>query len=221
MAEKRYESDMTRKEKKELERKKLSSMSWKEKAGYIWAYYKLHMAAAVGVILVLSVIGQMIYRSQFETVLSVAILNGGMGDSELMAEDIKKYLGDEDKYHEVSVDSSMYFTGDEQADYTSVMKLTTLVSAKGIDAIISTKEQFDKYEELSAFVPMSELLTADQMEAYGDEVGEYGIHITESEKLEEYGMTVGDEAYLAVFVNSENLENAEEFISYVCEGGKS
>ena len=38
--EKRYESDMTRKEKRQNELKKLKSMTFKQKAAYIWEYYK-------------------------------------------------------------------------------------------------------------------------------------------------------------------------------------
>ncbi|HIR25025.1 MAG TPA: hypothetical protein IAB34_05930, partial [Candidatus Egerieimonas faecigallinarum] len=39
--EKRYESDMTPKEKRELERKKLASMTLGQKIGYLWEYYKI------------------------------------------------------------------------------------------------------------------------------------------------------------------------------------
>ena len=43
--EKRYESDMTRKEKRQNELKKLKSMTFKQKAAYIWEYYKLQIFA--------------------------------------------------------------------------------------------------------------------------------------------------------------------------------
>lgn len=39
-----------------------------QKLEYIWAYYKPHMAVALGIILLIVFIGQMIYRSQFDTV---------------------------------------------------------------------------------------------------------------------------------------------------------
>ena len=42
MEQKRYESDMTPKEKRELEKKKLKQMTFPQKVEYIWAYYKLH-----------------------------------------------------------------------------------------------------------------------------------------------------------------------------------
>ena len=221
MAEKRYESDLTRKEKRQLEWEKIKNMSWKDRIAHIWAYYKPHMAIGIAIIAILSVIGQMIYRSQFDTVFYATILNGGAGDSGAMAEDFKEYIGDNDKYHEITIDSSMFFSGDDSQDYTSVMKFTTLIGAREIDAVIATKEQFDKYMELDAFIPMDELLTEEQIEMYGDDVGEYAIHVRSSEKLEEFGMTPGEDAYLAVFVYTEQIYNAKSFIKYICEGGES
>ncbi len=221
MTEKRYESDLTAKEKRQLEWEKIKSMSWGDRISHIWAYYKPHMAVCIAIIVFLSVIGQMIYRSQFETILSLAILNAGAGDSEAMEADLKNYLGDDDKYHEISIDTSMYFMGDEGSDYTSVMKITTLVGAQEIDVILATKEQFEKYEDMDAFLPMDELLTEEQKEAYGDRVGEHSIRIADSEKLDEFGLAPGEETYLAVFVYTEHIDYAKSFITYICEGGES
>ena len=94
MEQKRYESDMTPKEKRELERKKLKQMTAGQKLEYIWAYYKPHMAVALGIILLIVFIGQMLYRSQFDTVFYAAIINGTAGDGEALAEDFKNYTGD-------------------------------------------------------------------------------------------------------------------------------
>ena len=221
MTEKRYESDLTRKEKRQLEWEKIKNMSWKDRMSHIWAYYKPHMAVALMIIVALSVIGQIIYRSQFETILSVAILNAGTGDTKVMAEDFKNYLGDEDKYHEISIDTSMFFTGDEQSDYTSVMKITTLVGAQEIDVVLANEDQFQKYQKMDAFLPMGELLTEEQKSAYGDRVSDYGIRITESGKLDEFGVAPGEDTYLAVFVYSEHVDYAKSFITYICEGGES
>ena len=44
----RYESDMTRKEKMQLEKEKLSKMNFKEKLAYIWEYYKAVIFGDVG-----------------------------------------------------------------------------------------------------------------------------------------------------------------------------
>ncbi|HIS25766.1 MAG TPA: hypothetical protein IAA57_02535 [Candidatus Pullilachnospira intestinigallinarum] len=217
MAEKRYESDLTGKEKRHLEWEKIKGMTWKQRIGHIWTYYKIHMAVLIGILLVIGVIGQMIYNSQFDTIFQAAILNGGMGDAQSMSEDFKAYLGDDDKYHEIVLDSSMYFTGDESADMTSVMKLTTLIGAQELDAMICEQSQYDKYVDLDAFVPMDELLTQEQIQAYGDDVLEYAVRVDGSEKLQAYGLGVNQPAYLAVFVNSEHQDTAKEFISYLKE----
>ena len=42
----RYESDMTRKEKMQLEKEKLSKMNFKEKLAYIWEYSRLSFSAS-------------------------------------------------------------------------------------------------------------------------------------------------------------------------------
>ena len=68
MEQKRYESDMNPESKKgNWNAKKLKQMTAGQKLEYIWAYYKPHMAVALGIILLIVFIGQMIYRSQFDT----------------------------------------------------------------------------------------------------------------------------------------------------------
>lgn len=221
MTEKRYESDLTRKEKRQLELEKIKSMSWKDRLSHIWAYYKPHMAVLLLVILACSMIGQMIYRAQFETVFSAAVLNGIMGDSEMMAEDFKSYLGDQDKYHEIMIDSSMYFSGDDSADYTAVMKLTTLIGAGEIEVMIAPESQFEKYQTMDAFIPMKDLLTEEQIETYGEDVSEYGLYVGDSETLKQFGMNTSEGGWLGVMVNAEHMENVKAFITYIYEGGKS
>ncbi|MGN0265632.1 MAG: hypothetical protein ACI4DX_14900 [Oliverpabstia sp.] len=219
--EKRYESDMTPKEKFQKEVRKIKAMSWPDRFAHIWAYYKPHMVVAAMIIGVCCLIGNIIYRSRFDTVLSIAILNCGAGDTEGMAEDFKDYMQDEDPYHEIAIDSSLYFTGDDNADYTSVMKLTTLIGASSLDVILATEGQFERYQDEEAFISMDELLTEEQKEAYGDRVSEYGIRLSDSEKLKEYGLNSGEDVYLAVFAYTKYEENAKAFISYINEGGKS
>ena len=144
MEQKRYESDMTPKEKRELERKKLKQMTAGQKLEYIWAYYKPHMAVALGIILLIVFIGQMIYRSQFDTVFYAAIINGTAGDGETLAEDFKNYTGDTDKYHEYTIDNSMYLMKDQE-DYQMVMKLSTIIGAQQVDVLIAPEYKFQEY----------------------------------------------------------------------------
>lgn len=220
MTEKRYESDLTRKEKWQLEKEKIKKMGWKERLAYIWTYYKPHMAGFLALIMFGCMVGQIIYRAQFDTIFSVAVINGGSGNSEFMQSDFKSYLGDEDKYHEVVVDTSMYLLGDDGQDYTSITKLTTLVGARDLDAMISPRSQVERFTEMEGLVPMDELLTPEQIEVYGDDVSEYGLRVNGSEKLKELGMNLGEDAYLSIFVCAKDMDRAKSFITYIYEGGK-
>lgn len=221
MTEKRYESDLTGKEKRQLEWEKIKKMSWKERIGYIWAYYKPHMVIALAIILVLYIIGQMIYRSQFETVFYAALLNSGNGDAEAMEMDFKEYIGDEDKYHEICMDSSMFFTGDEGADYTSIMKLTTLIAAREIEVLLAPEEKFQEYAVQGAFLPMNEVLTDEQIQAYGENVEEYSLKIQDSKKMQQFGMEPMEPLHLGVMVTAKHMDNVKSFITYIYEGGTS
>ena len=87
---------MSIREEAENERQKLKNMSWKDRAWYVWEYYKFHLLAVILVIGVLSTIGTMIYRQTFTTRLSVAIINdrsAGASSSALLESDLREYLG--------------------------------------------------------------------------------------------------------------------------------
>lgn len=220
MEQKRYESDMTPKEKRELEKKKLKQMTFPQKVEYIWAYYKLHMAIALAIILVIVFVGQLIYRSQFDTVFYAAIINGSAGDGEALAQDFKTYTGDTDKYHEYTVDNSMYLVKDQE-DYNMVMKLSTIIGAQQVDVLIAPEYKFQEYVDQGGFYPMSELLTDEQQEAYKDQLTEYGLKVGDSEVLKAHGMQVDEDACLGVLIYSDHLEEAKSFITYIMGDGNT
>ena len=218
MTEKQYESDLTAKEKRQIEWEKIKNMNWKERIEHIWLYYKVHMIILLAILCFIGLIVQSIENRKYETMLNVTIINSGIQDMDGLEADFKAYLGDEEKYHEYVVDSNYYLTGNDSSDYNYVIKLTTMVGAQEIDVFIATKEQFEKYDEMDAFVPMDELLTPEQIEYFGDDVSETCLHFTESEKLEEFGLLPGNDYYLCVFVYTEHLDYAKEFINYAFGG---
>ena len=124
----RYESDMTRKEKRELEKQKLGSMNWKEKLEYIWTYYKAAMAAVIGVIVVIVIVCQLVENSKYKTILNVSVINASMSeDSEAIGEELQNQFGTDNKYDKVSFDTSLMMGDVETADYNMVMKFTITI----------------------------------------------------------------------------------------------
>ena len=74
MMQKKHESDLTRKEKWQLEREKVASMSWKKRIEYFFTYYKWVLVVAVAVI-ALGVFGVNWYKNlQKEELLNVVIV---------------------------------------------------------------------------------------------------------------------------------------------------
>lgn len=218
MADKRYESDLTAKEKRQLEWEKIKNMNWKERIEHIWLYYKVHMVLLLVIICFIALIFEAIENSKYETMLNVTVINSGIQDPDGLEKDFREYIGDNEKYHDFVVDANYYLTGEEGIDYNYVMKLTTMVGAEEIDVFIANQEEYEKYDEMNAFIPMDELLTPEQMESFGNHVSDTCIHFTESEKLQEYGLLPGNDYYLAVFVYSENVEYAKDFINFAFGG---
>ena len=80
--EKRYESDMTRKEKRQNELKKLKSMTFKQKAAYIWEYYKGVFAGIIIACVIISIGVQMFQNSQLKSLLSIAVVDSNYNHDE-------------------------------------------------------------------------------------------------------------------------------------------
>ena len=97
------ETDLTKKERRQIEKEKLKGMGMGKKLQYIWMYYKIHMLCvllAVGAVCV----GVNIYHhAQMKTVLSIAVVNAGNFNSEDVEAEALKVLGIDNKYAEVSV----------------------------------------------------------------------------------------------------------------------
>lgn len=212
---KRYESDRTRQEKREMEKEKLHGMKFKEKIEYIWTYYKSWMAVALAILLVCVIIGQSIYNSRFESVCSIVVLNNLTLDQETLQEDIRNLLQDEDKYHTVEVDCSMSLADRENADYNSIMKITALFAAQDMDIMIAPAEWLEYFASQEAFLTAEAYLTEEEMEVYGCSADDYAISIPSDSVLADYGAALSDDLCVAVTSVSQNPENAKKVLSYI------
>ena len=119
----RYESDMTRKEKMQLEKEKLSKMNFKEKMAYIWEYYKAVIFGIIAVIFIIGTIVNIHENAKYYDLVSIAVVDyAGLQDVSPIEEDLKEALGTGDKYEKVSIDTSYSFGENlENADYNTLM----------------------------------------------------------------------------------------------------
>ena len=78
----KHESDLTKKEKRLLEKEKLKVMDWKGKLQYIWMYYKVWIFAAIGIVFLAFGIRSWIENARIKTFLSIAVVDSAGADYE-------------------------------------------------------------------------------------------------------------------------------------------
>lgn len=228
---KKHETDLTKEEKRILEREKLSTMSLGGKLGYIWAYYKLWMVAAVAVICVLSVLWTIYDNSKNNTLLSIAIANAGIGDSDPIAEEFKEFLGDDNSRNLVEVatnmsfpaetveneDGDIVFSSTSQMDFASQAVFLANISAENMDVLICPESAYLTYRDQGAFADLRELFTEEELA--GITVTEDGTAI--QAEAEEIPSVTGhlelnyQPIYIMIIENSSRKDMAEEYIRYI------
>lgn len=216
--QKKHESDMTGKEKRELEREKLASMNGREKAEYILTYYKLHIAVLLGGILLVAGIVMWVDSFQNETMLYVAAINGRELDAGIM-EEFKEFRGDGERRHQYVLDTSAVSLGQEGSDgldYASQMKIATLVGANTADVFICPESIYREYAKEENFLsPMEGLLGQEFISSHKEDFEKDAVRVENSEKLKQYGYQGTEPAYLIVFQYSGHQEVAADFIKFL------
>lgn len=210
----KHESDLTKKEKRELERMKLGSMSLGGKLQYIWAYYKPQIFGLIGVIAVFF-IGKDIYQNaQIKTSLSVMVIDSTGSAQEAAAKKLEEDLGiSDDPYHRVSLDESVR-TGQSQKelDTYSQMSFTTKIAAKGVDILIAPEEFFDTLNGDDYFADLTEMLPQEVYDSFGENISKYSVTL-DSKELGELLEVNYEPLKIGILSNSENSENAVKWIT--------
>lgn len=192
----KHESDLTWKEKAELEIRKIRSLSGKKKAEYFWCYYKCLIAAVTFLILVISVVTAMYRNSEKNTVLSIAVIDADRretsGADRLMeyAEDI---LDVQDENDEVAIDTSAVSGG------TAAQSIKTAIAFSligGNDIIICGGNTYEEFREQGAdFDETVELSSCERWKALG--IADY------------------EPVYACIPAKARNRENARKLVQYL------
>lgn len=220
--QKKYESDMTGKEKRELERKKLASLHGREKLEYILAYYKFHIAAIV--IVICLIIGGIKWIDDLkdENYLYAAVINAPSEGGTLI-EDFRNKLGDTDEHHVYLLDTSVFFAknvkeNEPTMDHVSQMKMSTLVGAGTADVFVCPKNVYEQYsKDGDVLYQISDIMGEAFVKEYADICLEDAIRVDDSKVLKKYGLDIGEPAYLIVFQYTKHPEIAKDFVRFVVE----
>ena len=216
----KHESDLTKKEKRELERMKLSGMGFMGKLQYIWAYYKLQMAAVVAVVVLAFFVKDFYQNSKIHNVLTFMVIDSYGARQTEAEEAVQKALGiEDDPYQIVTVDESLRTDSDGVAlESYSQMAFTTKVAARAVDLLVGSSEYMDSFQNKEEyFADLTQLLPEEVYEAFGDQEDKYSISITSDQLADDF--EVGYEPIrIGVLVNSENKENAVKWLTQLVNG---
>ncbi len=207
--EKNHASDLSRKERRLLEKEKLAGMGLGKKLEYIWMYYK---AAIFGVIFLVAAvfIGWDIYQNaQIRNILSVYVVNGGMMDTQPLQEQAMELLAANEKKESVTVNSSLSTDKEgKEFDYTSQMVFVTQLQAGTMDVMVMPEALYETLKKEEIFMDLTGLLETEIV----------GAHLQgdclqfDREELKDQIPLGYDSVCVAVLTNAENPENAVEWM---------
>lgn len=212
------------------EKEKLKNMSAKEKANYLWEYYRLH---ALGGALAIAAIIYIIYQiatPNINTQFYAAIIDSPLPPEtiETFTDDFSKYLDLDPKLEDIQINDTFYLS--DSSNYNMQQALTAYIAASEVDVIIAPESQFLKFTQNDYFMKLSEALPTDIYSSLTDsfflsetsedsEKQAYGIYLSDSDLLK--GMTYDGEPYvLGILGNSPHQENTIEFIRYLFKAMK-
>ena len=206
------ETDLTKKERRQIEKEKLKGMGMGKKLQYIWMYYKIHMLCvllAVGAVCV----GVNIYHhAQMKTVLSIAVVNAGNFNSEDVEAEALKVLGIDNKYAEVSVAQNLTTdeTG-EDLDYYARIAYVTEIQSATVDVLIMPKELYEHEKDSGMYADLKELFGEKVFASLGASDDQHLELAGDSKAAQEFGLAY-DPVCICIPGNVKNKENALKWI---------
>lgn len=212
MLDRKYERQMSMKEKRKFEAEKMKAMTLKEKIEYLWMYYKVYLLIPV-IIVAMIVVGMQMYHGMTEKVLlNLAILGGDNIDRSGLEKEVTELLGTGDKKETVKINANLSGSSD---DYNSNIALSTLIGAEAVDVIICPEEIYESYAEQNGFVNLEKTLSEEAI-AGGKVQGDAVILETSSYMTDELGVSY-EPVYVCIMSNAQNEKQAVKFIEMLLE----
>ena len=209
------ETDLTKKERRQIEKEKLKGMGTGKKLQYIWMYYKVHMLCvilAIGAVC----LGVNLYRhAKMETVLSIAVVNAGDFSSEEEQKNILEMLDTDNKYAQVSVAQNLMTdeTG-EDLDYYARMAYVTEIQAATVDVLVMPKALYEHEKDSGMYADLKETFGEDVFESLGAADAQHLEFDGSSKIAKEFGLS-SEPVCVCLPGNVKNKENALKWIQSI------
>lgn len=206
------------------ELKKMSGMTWGQRLGYIWDYYKPLLAAILGIFVAIY-IGVTIYHNlqQIDVIQVYMVDSNALDiDTEEIAAEFGAFIGGLKKNEVITIDTSLTENEDDVSQYAmaSRVKVMALTSGGGMDMLLLKEEVYEKYLAEGMLQAMDDILSEEQKEKWSDLLMEssgkiYGVDVQDSPVLQRYNAYNGEKVYAVLSVNAAHLEMCDDFLEYI------
>ncbi|MDO4320961.1 MAG: hypothetical protein Q4C61_00405 [Lachnospiraceae bacterium] len=216
-------------------KKDLRSLSGKQRLEYFKDYYLLKVIVALVVVIFAGALLNATVFNRATCVLSIAFLDESqISEQQALEEALAEYLGGLEKNDYVSVESF------NTEDYQMNMAYMAKTAAGGIDAVVCTRDYFEKAAERGMLIDLREVLPEDMYAELSDRMLEgkaikdedeegnalsyydpcpYGIDISGSAHFAEFGGMESAPVF-CVTQSDVNRENLIKAITYFSKTGK-
>jgi len=212
-----------------MDKNKFKEMTFGEKVGYIWEYYKLAVIGGIlGIVIIVGII-VVIFRKEPEVILNVCLVNANQ--EQVAEEDVfERYLKEHDynpQTQTIQVQGNYKMGIGHEVDFSSFQAINAAMSLGQLDLIIGDETVFLPFGSGRGFKSLSEVLTPDLLEKYeeqlytvvDDETKEEvccGIWLPEDNTLVKDGYYKGS-VLVGVPYSATNQELATEMLLYLLE----
>lgn len=213
------ESDLSKKERRLIEKEKLKGMGMGKKLEYIWMYYKPAIFGVIAAIALVFAARDYYEQAKIKSVFSITVVNSFGNDTDALAEEIKENLGyGDDAYSKVDIGVNLTTNADgDEFDYTAQMAYVAQVQAGSIDVMIMPEALYKNLNQNEPFANLEELLGEYTFASFGAQSDQTHITLTDSELAEKLGVNY-EPMCIVVPVTAPDQENAVKWIENYCQG---
>lgn len=216
------------------EQKKFKHMTPKEKAGYIWDYYKIHIIVGIFLLIFAAMLIRDVRKNSLPIHLNACIVNSNFTyDTEATIPTAYVNYADIDTDKEnYYIDYSMHIVPEnfDQVGLAYQQKLMALFSSAELDVLMADKPLIESFADVDAYANLEELLPADLKQeleekgytyfTYPNEepipVGIYMENCTRMNQDGEFGTYFPEsEPIFTIAINTERPDYAIEFLRFL------
>ncbi len=156
------------KEIRQQQKERLKKMTTKEKAAYLWTYYKWYLIGFIFIVVFLALFTRDILNGRKPSYIYAVMINTSPGfeAADRLIPDLSDLADADLSKYRITIDSSMYISDAPvaaQINMGSEQKLIALYAAREIDALTAPESVIEQYLKAGLFADPYEILGPDQM----------------------------------------------------------